>query len=306
MTATLDIPAAAISARTQTVPDALREAAFAKFDLAYEKTWPAELGKFWADRYPPGDAPYANLVHARNRRVAALLGGGDALLDIGSGYGDLLYLLRDRFKSLRGIDPSARSCAMATYNLASRAIANNFAFERALAEDLPFADESFDAAIMLDTYEHVEPAQRDLALAEARRVLRPGGALIIVTPSRHIINAWAFVDNLLTLRGQRIMRRKHGTPVHIFGPVRKDYCEVFCTKHELLADVRRAGLCVDHFERCSFYPAPERGGHFYKYFGGKPADHPNVRRAMRFVECFERVGTLSQKMLVVARKRRSE
>ena len=304
MTATIDIsPSLGPPALSADPPvDSLRERAFAKFDLAYEKSWPAELGQFWADRYPPCDAPYANLVHARNGRVCALIGTGESLLDIGSGYGDLLYLLRDRFRTLRGVDPSARSCAMATYNLASREVANNFSFDRAVAEDLPCADESFDAAIMLDTYEHIEPAHRDRALAEVRRVLRPGGTLIVVTPSRRIINLLAFFDNLLTLRGQRIMRRKHGTPVHIFGTVRKDYCEQFCTKGDLLADVRRSGLRVERFERCSFYPAPERGGRFYRYFHGKPTDHPNVRRAIRAVAFFERVGFLNQKMLVVARK----
>ena len=146
------------------------------------------------------------------------------------------------------------------------------------------------------------PAHRGRALAECKRVLRPGGRLIIVTPSRRVINAWAFVDNLLTLRGQRIMRRKHGAPVRIFGTARKNYCEQFCTKRELIGDVRRSGLRVDHFERCSFYPAPERGGYLYQHFGGKPADHPNVRRCMRAVAFFERLRFLSQKMLVMARK----
>ena len=52
----------------------------------------------------------------------------------------------------------------------------------------------------------IEPANRARALSEFRRVLGPGGRLIIVTPSRRALNALAFVDNLLTLRGQRIMR----------------------------------------------------------------------------------------------------
>ncbi len=301
MTATLDIPLPPASAPAAP-GDALRQQAFARFDLAYENTWLAEMGQFWADRYPPGDAPYANLVHARNRRVSALIGSGESLLDVGSGYGDLLHLLRGRFKILRGVDPSARSCAMATFNLASRGVPNDFAFERAVAEDLSFPDASFDAAIMLDTYEHIEPANRDRALAEMRRVLRPGGRIILVTPSRRIINFWALIDNLLTLRGQRIMHRKHGTPIRIFGTAKKDYCEVFCTSGALLADVRRAGLRIERFERCSFYPAPERGGYFHRFFGGKPAEHPSVRRMLRAVTFFERLRFLNQKMLVVATK----
>lgn len=286
----------------QSARDDLRAAAFARFDLAYEKTWPAEMGQFWADRYPPGAAPYANLVHARNRRVCALLPGGEALLDVGSGYGDLLYLLRERYRLLRGVDPSAKSCAMATYNLESRGVPNDFAFERAVAEELPFDGGSFDAAICLDTYEHVEPSQRAPALAEMRRVLRPGGRLILVTPSRRTLLAFAAIDNALTFRRQWRVRKRTGWKPHIFGLPKKDYCEVFCTKAELLRDVRQAHFRVDRFERCSFYPAPERGGFFYPFFEKLPADHPRLARVMRFVDFFERLGWFNQKMLVVGVK----
>lgn len=282
--------------------DDLRAAAFARFDLAYEKTWPAEMGQFWADRYPPGAGPYANLVHARNRRVCSFLPGGNALLDVGSGYGDLLYLLRDRYPVLRGVDPSAKSCAMATYNLESRRVENDFAFERAVAEDLPFDDAAFDAAICLDTYEHIEPPRRARALAEMRRILRPGGQMILVTPSRRTLLALAAIDNLLTFRRQWRVRKKTGWQPHIFGLPKKDYCEVFCTKAELLHDIRRAGFRVERFERCSFYPAPERGGFFYPFFEKLPAGHPRLARIMRLVDCFERLAWFNQKMLVVGVK----
>lgn len=42
---------------------------------------------------------------------------------------------------------------------------------------LPFDDESFDAALMIETLEHL--VAPDLAAAEVRRVLRPGGVLIV-------------------------------------------------------------------------------------------------------------------------------
>ena len=53
---------------------------------------------------------------------------------------------------------------------------------RGSANMLPFADGSFDAAILADVLCHgaVDP---DLALAEMRRVLRPGGRLIVNMPA---------------------------------------------------------------------------------------------------------------------------
>jgi len=48
---------------------------------------------------------------------------------------------------------------------------------------LPFADGSFDAIYSMGTVEHF--AETDEAIAEIRRVLRPGGRAIIGVPNRH-------------------------------------------------------------------------------------------------------------------------
>lgn len=48
------------------------------------------------------------------------------------------------------------------------------------ATNLPFEEESFDAVTMFDLIEHVPDDRK--AIAEARRVLRPGGVIMISTP----------------------------------------------------------------------------------------------------------------------------
>jgi len=53
---------------------------------------------------------------------------------------------------------------------------------RADLEQLPYADHSFDAALLNEVLEHVPDERR--ALAEVWRVLRPGGALIVLSPNR--------------------------------------------------------------------------------------------------------------------------
>jgi SAM-dependent methyltransferase len=50
---------------------------------------------------------------------------------------------------------------------------------------LPFADASIDAVVILDVLEHL--AEPSAVLCEVRRVLRPGGALIISVPHRGLL-----------------------------------------------------------------------------------------------------------------------
>lgn len=273
-----------------------------EFDREYAQAWGTEAGKFWLDRYTPGLAPYANLMASRNRRVVALCRPGRALLDIGSGYGDLLYLLRDRYRVLRGIEPSATAVGLATHNLRVRGVEADFRFEVGLAERLEFDDGAFSTVLMLDVYEHIEPAYRARALAEAMRVLEPGGQLIIATPSRARLRLWLIIDNLLTLRRQIGQRRRTGRAVTIFRYPERPCCEVFCSSAELKREVKAAGFRVARFERVSFYPAPERGGLLGPYLEPKRGDHPFVRRTMRFVSFMERLRFLNQKMIVVAEK----
>ncbi len=49
---------------------------------------------------------------------------------------------------------------------------------------LPFADESFDVVVSNDVLQHLGDAEALAALAEARRVLRPGGSLLLRTAAR--------------------------------------------------------------------------------------------------------------------------
>ena len=55
-------------------------------------------------------------------------------------------------------------------------------FEKAGAQAMPFADASFDGALMLKSLHHVPMPLMDQALAEVARVLRPGGWLYVSEP----------------------------------------------------------------------------------------------------------------------------
>jgi ArsR family transcriptional regulator len=104
------------------------------------------------------------------------------LLDIGTGTGRLLELLGPRAERAVGIDASRAMLALARSRLA-RADLGHCTVRLADMYRLPMADATFDVVTAQMVLHHAEdPAG---ALAEAARVLRPGGRLVIVDLAPH-------------------------------------------------------------------------------------------------------------------------
>ncbi|KPN49464.1 class I SAM-dependent methyltransferase [Mycobacterium intracellulare] len=115
-------------------------------------------------------------VFAQLVRLSAAM-PGDRVVDVGCGTG---YFTRRIARSVQpdgsviGIDPSQ---SMVDY-AAQRAPAN-CTFQIAGAEDLPFADQSFDLVVSSLAFHHFPVDRRADAVREMFRVLRPGGRLFI-------------------------------------------------------------------------------------------------------------------------------
>ncbi len=108
-------------------------------------------------------------------RAALSLQPGERVLDIGSGPGFLAAEMAAEVGPggrVHGIDPSESMLAGAR----RRGAPVEYGTGDALA--LPFPDEHFDVAVSTQVYEYVEDIAA--ALAEARRVLRPGGRLLVL------------------------------------------------------------------------------------------------------------------------------
>ena len=86
---------------------------------------------------------------------------------------------RYRFKRLLGIDVAPEFIEAATQFAQSKRV--DARFEVAHGETLPLESESVDAIISFDVFEHVRNLRQ--TLSECRRVLRPGGRLMVVFPS---------------------------------------------------------------------------------------------------------------------------
>ena len=109
-----------------------------------------------------------------NRAVVELLelGPNDRLLDIGCGPGAALADAVHTGASVAGVDPSPSMVARAQ---ARTPVAD---VKVGSAEDIPFPDGQFTAVINISSFHHW--ADREAGLVEARRVLAPGGRLLVV------------------------------------------------------------------------------------------------------------------------------
>jgi len=102
----------------------------------------------------------------------------DVAVDLGAGTGLLALALAPRVQELVAVDISQRMLD----RLDDAAIADGLHNVDTLAADLrrlPLEDESADLVVSNYAFHHLDDVAKELALAEARRILRPGGRLVI-------------------------------------------------------------------------------------------------------------------------------
>ena len=130
---------------------------------------------------------------SRARRVLGDLGShltvpeGAHVLELGMGGGGLVALVQERYHPARLVgtdfDPAQVAATNARLRRRWGTIPAGVATQVADALALPFPDASFDFVFAIAMLHHVEAhhteySQRPRALAEIRRVLRPGGRLV--------------------------------------------------------------------------------------------------------------------------------
>jgi SAM-dependent methyltransferase len=116
----------------------------------------------------------------RYRWAAEKVAGCD-VLEVGCGSGQGLSILRAAARSLAAGDVSPEVLAAARTVAAADVQLSEFGAER-----LPFLDRSFDRILLFEAIYYVERAAD--FVAEARRVLRPSGQVLLVTANKDLFD----------------------------------------------------------------------------------------------------------------------
>lgn len=131
-------------------------------------------------------------------------GPGRRILDVASGVGQDAIALQAQGASVVGAEPSRRMIGLAELQ-AGKSEGPVPSWVRAWSDALPFADDSFDAALCKGAIDHFDRPER--AIAEMARVVRPDG---------HVVLAIANFDSL-ACRASRawddLKERGFGDPV---------------------------------------------------------------------------------------------
>ncbi|RAI58123.1 ArsR/SmtB family transcription factor [Roseicella frigidaeris] len=115
--------------------------------------------------------------------LAALPDRPGRVLDIGTGTGRLLELLAGRAESALGVDASRDMLALARARLTERGLSPRCSVRQADMYRLPLPDACFDLVTLQMVLHYAEDP--GAALAEAARVLRPDGLLLVLDLGPH-------------------------------------------------------------------------------------------------------------------------
>lgn len=167
-----------------------------------------------------GEADQARAALDEMQRVRPLR-RGDAVLEVGCGFGQHLAVAAERVDRVAGVDLSLAFLVLARKRLNGRGV-----LLAAEAERLPFRDGSFAALIAADVIEHLaDPLE---AIREMGRVLDRGAPLFLSTPNRLTLAAephvglWG-VGYLPRAWANRYVRLRRGLfyddvrPLSVFG-----------------------------------------------------------------------------------------
>ena len=162
---------------------------------------PLDAQNSYRDRYSqirPGWRPSSDQLEAI---VRGYITRDSNVLDLGCGRGGVAEAVWRDVRLAAGIDPDIAS--LSSHRAAGMPVV------RGVAENLPFASDAFDVVVSVWVLEHlVDPMA---TFIEVRRVLRPGGHFIFLTPNmRNPLMAINRIGKALPALQRRVVPRVYG------------------------------------------------------------------------------------------------
>jgi ubiquinone/menaquinone biosynthesis C-methylase UbiE len=174
--------------------------------------WDDFFGDFYLRAYVHHEA---DAQAAEDALAAARLAGVEAgadVIDVPCGYGRHTIALARAGYRVVGVDRSQTLLAEAKRRAGHERWPK---LVRADYRELPMADESFDAALNLFTsLGYLGDAEDTRVLGEIRRVLKPGGKLVLETMHRdRLVESWQDKDWMLMGEGRLLLAQRTWDPV---------------------------------------------------------------------------------------------
>lgn len=226
---------------------------FNKYDRKYAYHWDEYFGGLW--RMNAYTRARYNLVLECAR--AANLPANARILEVGCGDGALLGVLCSELGvAVYGVDTSEIGLALARKMFGDRKLVGEF--RHTTGYETGFTEASFDLIVCSDVIEHVD--NPNAMLVEIRRLLIPGGRVIITTPIRILekpidqmhVQEW-FVNEFKIL-----CREVFGEPIESFSSHPLFWQELVCSSNPWV--VRAGRLLTNLLTYCGHNPFMERRG----------------------------------------------
>ena len=161
---------------------------------------------------------------------------GDRILDSGCGNGRLIELFKGLNVDYLGIDSSSRMIETAKEKYPG------YKFEVADALSLHFVKNSFDKIFSIATFHHIPSEEFRLQfLKEAKRVLKPGGFLILTVWKLPFLKENYLKLKFLILGLLNLSKLDSGDVLIPWGRKVDRYCHCF-TKKELIKLIEKSGF----------------------------------------------------------------
>lgn len=149
------------------------------YEKEYDPNLPGEHGetRFQSvqDDQDQGRTRFARYLDGLQSERATASGSAPRLLDIGAGTGQLMELAQDRGWDVYAVEPSDDACLYLRERFGPRSVAGHD------LADLEDRVDRYDAIVMAHVIEHLPDPLA--ALRTVRRLLAPGGRLLVATPN---------------------------------------------------------------------------------------------------------------------------